>query len=152
MNKQSFEFVASVKKFATQASKGGSIILTLEMPLTDDNCLLSAAQNKDCVVMIKFDNDSIERANGQNELDFDRDPQAILIKGKLDPDVNYRYLDEFTGEVINAHLPLQNDVEDDNPSIDEVFDDDNLEEETIKEDSDDEDVKVDNITDFPEEG
>lgn len=63
--KQHFETKANIKKFATQASKGGSIVLSVEMPLTDDNALLAGSQSKDCVVTLDFDNDSIERVEGQ---------------------------------------------------------------------------------------
>ena len=63
--KQHFETKANIKKFATQAAKGGSIVITIEMPLTDDNALLAGSQSKDCVLTLDFDNDSIERVDGQ---------------------------------------------------------------------------------------
>lgn len=65
MKQQHFETKANIKKFATQASKGGSIVLTLEMSLTDENSVLAGAQSKDCVLTLDFDNDSIERVDGQ---------------------------------------------------------------------------------------
>ena len=59
---------ANVKKFSTQAAKGGSIVITLEMPLTDENAALASNQNKDCVLDMAFDNDSLEKFDGQLSL------------------------------------------------------------------------------------
>ena len=68
--KTQFDFLGNVKKVATQAAKGGSIVLTLEMPLTEENAMLASTQNKDCAVSLRFDNQSVEEAQGQGELDF----------------------------------------------------------------------------------
>jgi hypothetical protein len=76
-----FDFVGSVKKVSTQASKGGSIVLSLEMDLTEENSLLAFCQNKSCSVSLGFDNESVEIAKqklakkeaekqGQTVLDF----------------------------------------------------------------------------------
>ena len=63
--KQHFETKGNVRGFATQAAKGGSIVIKIEMPLTDENATLASTQNKDCVLTLDFDNDSIERVEGQ---------------------------------------------------------------------------------------
>lgn len=80
---QNFEFVAGVKKVSTMAAKGGSIIVTLEMDLSDELALLAATQNKTCSVKLAFDNEAVEIAKqqqakkelestGQAPLDFDQ--------------------------------------------------------------------------------
>jgi len=68
MKQQHFEIKAAVKKFVTQGSKGGSIVLTMEMALTDENALLAGSQNKECLLTLDFDNDSVEKATGQEML------------------------------------------------------------------------------------
>lgn len=70
MKQMHYETKANVKKFATQGSKGGSIVLALEMPLTDENALLAGAQNQMCVVSLDFAKDSIEKVDGQKMMDF----------------------------------------------------------------------------------
>ena len=71
--KSNFEFLANVKKVSTMAAKGGSIVLTLEMPLTEENALLASTQNKDCSVSLDFTNEGVEEAQGQKSLDFGDD-------------------------------------------------------------------------------
>lgn len=73
--KQHYESKANIKKFATQASKGGSVILTLELPLTDDTAGLAITQNQMCVVSLDFSADSVEKADGQKMLDLDEKNQ-----------------------------------------------------------------------------
>jgi hypothetical protein len=74
-----FDFVASVKKVSTQASKGGSIIITLEMDLTEENSLLANTQNKTCSVNLGFDNDSVEVAKQkQAKKQADKEGQGSL--------------------------------------------------------------------------
>lgn len=79
-----FEFVASVKKFSTQASKGGSINVTLEMDLMEDLALLAFKQNGTCSVKLSFNQEAVETAKqlqakkevektGQSELDLIQD-------------------------------------------------------------------------------
>lgn len=75
MKQQHFETKAIVKKFATQGSKGGSIVLTMEMPLTDENAVLASSQNLQCLLTLDFDNDSVEKADGQKML-FDKNEQG----------------------------------------------------------------------------
>lgn len=76
-----FEFVASVKKFSTQASKGGSIVLSLEMDLTEEEALLAFKQNGNCAVKLTFSKEAMEITNqkkakkeqekiGQGDLEF----------------------------------------------------------------------------------
>lgn len=60
----------SVKKISTQASKGGSIVITIEVPLTEDNAMLCATQNRDCAVHLSFDAESIDEVQGQGKLPF----------------------------------------------------------------------------------
>ena len=70
----------SVKKIATQGSKGGSMIITLEVPLVEENGDLALKQNKDCAVDLRFDTESIEKAAGQYSLDFDGDNRGQGIE------------------------------------------------------------------------
>lgn len=70
MKQVHFETKANVKKFATQGSKGGSIVLSLELPLTDENVSLAGTQNQMCVVSLDFARDAVEKADGQKMMDF----------------------------------------------------------------------------------
>lgn len=87
---------ANVKKFSTQASKGGSIVITLEMPLTDKNAALASNQSKDCMLDLRFDNDSIEKADGQLYL-FTGQQDGTENGSETDED-EYEYEDEYLEE------------------------------------------------------
>ena len=77
MKQQHFETKANIKKFATQASKGGSIVLQVEIPLTDENATLASCQSKDCVLTLDFDNESIEKQDGQKMMNFEEGDRSL---------------------------------------------------------------------------
>lgn len=69
--------VGTVKKVSTQASKGGSIVVSLEFPLTEKNASITIWQNKDCAVSLNFESAAIEDAKGQMGFDFGEDESAM---------------------------------------------------------------------------
>ena len=61
---------ANVKKFSTQGSKGGSIVVALEVPLTEENAMLAYRQNETCIATLDFTDAAEDEFNGQHGLDF----------------------------------------------------------------------------------
>lgn len=58
-------FKAEVIKVATMAAKGGSIRITLDVPLVEKTAILALAQNKTAAVTLDFKQSSIDDAAGQ---------------------------------------------------------------------------------------
>ena len=58
-------FKAEVIKVATMAAKGGSIRITLDVPLVEKTAILAMTQNKTTAVKLSFDQASIDEAAGQ---------------------------------------------------------------------------------------
>ncbi len=58
-------FKAEVIKVATMAAKGGSIRITLDVPLVEKTAILAMTQNKTAAVKLNFDQKSVDEAAGQ---------------------------------------------------------------------------------------
>ena len=58
-------FKAEVIKVATMAAKGGSIRITLDVPLVEKTAILAMTQNKTAAVNLSFDQAAIDEAAGQ---------------------------------------------------------------------------------------
>lgn len=61
---------ATVKKVSSMAAKGGSVVVSFEMPLIDEGGALLLATNKTCALLVDFTSDGIAKAEGQMELGF----------------------------------------------------------------------------------
>ena len=66
-----YQTKAIVKKFSTQGSKGGSIVVSVEMPLTDENVLLASKQNSTGILTLDFSEQAKDKYEGQHGLDFE---------------------------------------------------------------------------------
>ena len=58
-------FKAEVIKVATMAAKGGSIRITLDVPLVEKTAILAMTQNKTAAVSLNFQQKAIDDAAGQ---------------------------------------------------------------------------------------
>ena len=58
-------FKAEVIKVATMAAKGGSIRITLDVPLVEKTAILAMTQNKTAAVNLNFQQKAIDDAAGQ---------------------------------------------------------------------------------------
>ena len=58
-------FKAEVIKVATMAAKGGSIRITLDVPLVEKTAILAMTQNKTAAVTLSFEQKKIDEAAGQ---------------------------------------------------------------------------------------
>lgn len=56
---------AEVVKVATMAAKGGTIRITLDLPIMDSTERLTGAQNKTCAMDLNFNEQAIDTAAGQ---------------------------------------------------------------------------------------
>ena len=62
---QNFLVKAEVIKVATMAAKGGTIRITLDLPILDSTERLSGTQNKTCSMNLDFNQKAIDEAAGQ---------------------------------------------------------------------------------------
>lgn len=61
----------NIKKVSSQAAKGGSIVIQIEIPLIEEGAALVMKQNKDCAVELDFSTERIEEVRGQLGLEFE---------------------------------------------------------------------------------
>jgi hypothetical protein len=59
---------ANLKKVATQGSKGGTIVITLEVQLNEENAALAAKVNNAAALTLSFAEDDLDKVAGQQRL------------------------------------------------------------------------------------
>jgi hypothetical protein len=59
---------ANLKKVATQGSKGGTIVITLELQLNEENAALAAKVNNAVALSLSFNEEDLDKVEGQQRL------------------------------------------------------------------------------------
>ncbi len=130
---EKFQTKATIKKFATQASKGGSIVVTLEVPLNEENSKIAFNQNGACIATLDFTERGKDDFERQMGFDFgEEDPDSYTGLAPNTPiGVAVRDQDSYT------ELDDDNKQEDEDPEGEE-FEDEDPEEYELPEDKEEE--------------
>lgn len=129
---EKFQTKATIKKFATQASKGGSIVITLEVPLNEENSKIAFNQNGACIATLDFTERGKDDFERQMGFDFgEEDPDSYTGLAPNTPmGVAVRDQDSYTEE--------GEDDQEEYPSEEEEFEDEDPEAYELPEDEEEE--------------